>query len=190
MLTSLARLEPAAPTPDPNLSRHSASHLATLVRVFSCLIIAALVTACSNKKEPIQRLLGYEYPADSLTSGKLFTFKNKHANEFNFVEQQLVRENDGVYLLMESYSLNEKTSSDKFRITANGIEHLEAYLYRQPDSLSDVFVKDKAEILESINTDDGKKYSGSLTRMRIVSGNYLGNMTSRQTFLREDKMIF
>jgi len=155
------------------------------------LLIFILLSNCSSDKEPIQRLVGYEYPLDSLRDGKIFVYKKNVPSEYYFVEQKLVRENDVEYILSESYDLKEKISAGKFKLTNEGIEEIETYLYRYPDSLKNEYQKDTGEILESKNLADGQKYRGSFIKMKILtSGNIRGNMTAQQTFIREDKLQF
>jgi hypothetical protein len=116
-------------------------------------------------------------------------YKKNIPNEYYFVEQKLVKENGVEYLLNESYDLKEKISAGKFKIANGGIEQIETYLYRYPDSLKNEYQKDQGEILESKNINDGQKHRGSFIKMKILtSGNIRGNMTAQQKFLREDKL--
>ncbi len=155
------------------------------------LLTIILLSNCSSDKEPIKRLVGYEYPLDSLREGKIFVYKKNVPNEYYFVEQKLIKENDVEYILNESYDLKEKVSASKFKLTNEGIEEIETYLYRYPDSLKNEYQKDKGEILESKNITDGQKYRGSFIKMKILtSGNIRGNMTAQQIFIREDKLKF
>jgi hypothetical protein len=155
------------------------------------IVTFILLSNCSGDRGPIQRLTGYEYPLDSLRDRKIFVYKKNVPNEYYFVEQKLIRENDTEYILNESYDLKQKISAGKFRITKDGIEEIETYLYRYPDSLKNEYQKDKGEILESKNITDGQKYRGSFIKMKILtSGNIRGNMTAQQTFIREDKLPF
>jgi hypothetical protein len=160
------------------------------VRQSFYLITFILLSNCSNDNEPIRRLEGYEYPLDSLRDGKIFVYKKNVPNEYYFVEQKLVKENDVEYIINESYDLKEKISAGKFKITNEGIEEIETYLYSYPDSLKNEYQKDRGEILESKNI-NGQKYRGSFIKMKILtSGNIRGNMSAKQTFIREDKLHF
>jgi hypothetical protein len=153
------------------------------------LLTLILLSNCSSDKEPIHRLEGYEYPLDNLKDGKIFVYEKNIPNEYYFVEQKLVKENDIDYILHETFDLKQKVSAAKFKLTKEGIEEIETYLYRYPDSLKNEYQKDKGEILESKNLIDGKKYRGSFIRMKIsTSGNIRGNMTAQQRFIREDKL--
>ena len=161
------------------------------IRHLFYLLTIILLSNCSSDKEPIKRLEGYEYPLDSLREGKIFVYKKNVPNEYYFVEQKLIKENDVEYILNESYDLKEKVSAGKFKLTNEGIEEIETYLYRYPDSLKNEYQKDKGEILESKNITDGQKYRGSFIKMKILtSGNIRGNMTAQQIFIREDKLKF
>jgi hypothetical protein len=150
-----------------------------------------LLSNCSSDKEPIQRLQGYEYPFDSLRDGKIFVYKKNVPDECYFVEQKLVRENGTDYIINESYDLKKKISGEKLKVTVDGLEQIETYLYQYPDSLKNEYQKEKGEIVESKNINDGQKYRGFFVKINILtSGNIRGSMTVQQTFIREDKLQF
>jgi hypothetical protein len=154
-----------------------------------CIISFILFSNCSGDTEPIRRLHGYEYPWDSLKDGRIFVYRKNTPGEYLFIERRLVNENGVEYVLSESYDLNKKISAEKFRLTTAGLEEIETYLYRYPDSLKNQFQKDKGEILESRNILDGQKYRGSIFKMKILtSGNIQGKMTVQETYIREDRI--
>lgn len=125
---------------------------------------------------------------DSLENGKVFVYKN-YLNEYLFLEQRKVTENGINYILTESYDEKQRSSSDKFRVTDDKIELIETYIYDYPDSLSKDFKKDKANILETRNLNEGLKYRGyTLTLTILIGGNFKGKMTTKETFIREDKL--
>jgi|GEM_PF-2365367 len=155
------------------------------------LLILISISACSDNepihREAIQRLKEFEYPLDSLRDGKVFIYTND-LGEYFFVEQKKVTENGVDYILKESCEAKKKSSSEKFKMINNEIELIETYIYDYPDSLSDEFTKDKAEILETRNLNDGLKYRGSILKLAQSIGNFRGKMTTKQTFIREDKL--
>lgn len=158
------------------------------MRLIICLVLNLLFASCSQTKEPIQRLTEYEYPLDSLDHGKIFVFKRNHPEDYYFVEQRRVREGNADFIIQETYGTKQRISAEKFRITEDGQELVEAFLYHYPDSLSNTFTKDKAEIVENRNMEDGKQFRGTYSELRVSSWAVQGSSITKTSFSRTDKL--
>lgn len=154
------------------------------------LLIIIFFTNCSGDKVAIQRLKEFEYPLDSLDKGKIFVFKRTPDGEYYYVEQKRVKESGTDFILQETYDTKQRVSAEKYKITEDGKELVESYLYNYPDSLSKNFIKDKGEVYELRNITDGHKYRGTYLELRILtSGNIKGQTIAKETFKREDKLM-
>lgn len=96
-------------------------------------------------------------------------------------------ENGVDYLVYETYNTKQKLSSDKFIVSNNSSQFIETYLYTYPDSLKDDYQKDKGEILEVKNLNDGLKYRGTLIKTKnLTSGKFSCSAVTRERFACED----
>lgn len=162
--------------------------LVSHTRYIFCLFLLISLSSCTVDNEPIERLKDFEYPLDSLNKGKLFVYKKNAPQEYFFIEQKRMTDNGVDYLLYETYNTKQKLSSDKFIVSNSGIQFIETYLYTYLDSLNDDYKKDKGEILEVKNLNDGLKYRGTLIKTKnLTSGKFAGSAVTRERFAREDK---
>jgi len=154
------------------------------MRLLIYFTIIGLLTNCSGDKEPIQRLTDYEYPLDSLNNGKIFVYERHPPGQYFFIQQKRTKENGTDYIIQETFDTKQKVSAEKYRVTEQGKELIESYLYYYPDSLSSI--KDRGEIIELKNIGDYKQYRGMYFEFHITtSGNISAKSTTKETFNRE-----
>jgi hypothetical protein len=159
------------------------------MKISPYFIVVLFLAGCFSRREPISRLKEFEYPMDSLLSGKIFVYRKNLPGEFTFTEARLVKENGTDFLVYEMYDAKKKISAEKFAITNDGTEQIDAFFYDYPDSTSNEFEKVRMEIVESTNIDDGLKYSGLRREMEGTSSNdFTGEMEMRHRFIREDSI--
>jgi hypothetical protein len=126
------------------------------MRLFLALFGIVVLARCTNP-EPLERIPEYEYPLDSLADGKVFTYRERNTGKPLFVKRKRVIENGITYIDEETYNELISISAARIRINTRDAKYVACYEYSQQDT---GLIKIPAQIKESKNLQDGKKYRG------------------------------
>lgn len=141
-----------------------------------------LLTGC-DRPEPLERIVEYEYPLDSLTAGKVFTYREQANDKVIFIKRKKVEENGILYVEEETYNEQILISSAKVSVNARDMRCVAYCEYVQMDT---GLVKVPAEMKECKNVRDGKKYRSTHYAWVMSMKKYWRRFSSDEVFERED----
>lgn len=151
-----------------------------------------MVWGCSDI-DPVSRLVKYEYPRDSLQTGKRFVYKKMisspdvNYDSIVFINRKVI-ENDGeTYFVLEGGEQSGPfRSRDIFRIVPGGYEYSDSYYFDiEFDSKKKDSVRNSILLFRSV---PGYKYRGVVIRSKTSIDNVTFESKLTETFLREDSI--
>jgi hypothetical protein len=154
-------------------------------------ISGVIMFAGCGTPDSIERLTGYVYPLDSLTEGKVFTFRDEKTDDVLLIKRKKVIEDGATYIdeeMSKKYATAaEFVSMSSARIVVDGKG--DRYIAYSEYTLEDtVLVKVPAKIKALKNVYDGKKYRGTHLSWVIGVGGFWRRFTSDEVFDRQDTL--
>jgi len=117
-----------------------------------------LANCSSRDREPVARLVDYEYPLDSLCKGKILRYRKKGSEEYTEYRLSCIKEEGQDYLIELMLKSGKPQADYKYRMTPTDRELVASSIYFYDDTLSDVYTKEAVTIAAFRPILDGSKY--------------------------------
>lgn len=148
-----------------------------------------LANCSSRDREPVARLVDYEYPLDSLCKGKILRYKKKGSNKYSEFRLGCMKEEGQDYLIEVMLKSGKPQADYKYRITPTDRELVASSTYLYENTLSDVYTKEAVTITAFRPILDGSKYRGIFIEEDVATrGGYSGEVLFEEVFSREGAM--
>lgn len=161
-----------------------------MTRIILLLFISLTIHSCSDV-ETVARIPKYEYPRDSLRTGKRFIYKKIVSSEplydsVVFMNRKIIEEDGRTFFVLETGEPGQPIRTrDKFETLPEGYKYSESVYFLLDSGLAPKPLRSKIVMYRSFPD----KYRGVATRLKM---NFEGvNMESKttETFLREDSLV-
>ena len=151
-----------------------------------CLLLG--LVSCSTR-EPVRILDGYEIP---FTSGKhtRYTYHRLPENDTIIRDYSTSYQDDVKFVTEISAIKGQRDSFRKFRVTPKGKELVELIHYSLDSSTNEI-TEYPGEIVESSETEDGKRYmGGEFTTVHHMFGGFAVRTKNTERFVSEQSYRF